>query len=116
MAGCAAEQIRHVSAGKLATVQHRVQDIACLWRQLVQSNFFLCPKLNPSAQQIWLNKLAHDLDLIDRDFEEEPSERCEGFLAEIAPTIKIVAARKVAFRQMSLIFINLAREAPCHRP
>ena len=56
------------------------------------------------------------VDLIDACLQEEPRKGGERFLAEIAAAVEIVAARQVAFGEMSLVGGFAAGKPARHRP
>jgi hypothetical protein len=58
----------------------------------------------------------HEVDLVEADVEEEPGELDERFLGKVAAAVKIVAALRVAGREVSLVRLRAVRESAGDRP
>src|SRR5207247_1658983 len=78
--------------------------------------FFLCPDQDAIAQAVWLHQFLHEADLVEAGFEEELRERRQGFFAQSASPVEIIASRRVAGGKVPLVAVFIAGEATRNRP
>src|ERR1700722_16026332 len=96
------QQACRLAARKLAAIEDGFEHGSRPGRQRLQARFLFGPDENPGTQAIGLHERFHEGDLIDACLQEEPRKGGERFLAEIAAAVEIVAARQVAFGEMTL--------------
>ncbi|HZE51701.1 MAG TPA: hypothetical protein VE111_00265 [Bradyrhizobium sp.] len=79
-------------------------------RAIFNPNVYVVPEfVEPHA-------LPHKLNLLDADSKEERRETNKRFFAQIAPAVKIIAPREVAFSQKLFVLIFGQRQSARDRP
>lgn len=91
-----AQQWGDFTSRKFPAIEDRFEQLAGPLRQLAERCLFLGPDEYAGAQPVRLHQLFHERYLIHAGLEKELREFGERFLAEITPSVKIVAALQVA--------------------
>ena len=110
------ENRRRFRARDFAAIEHGFEQGAGFGRQLAHADFLFRPQQDACAQLIRLHQVFHEGDLIDAGGEEEARELRQGFFAQMAPSVEIVAAWQVAGGKVAFIGIDIAGEAAGDRP
>ena len=105
-----------MTARKFAAIEQGLEHGAGPRRQLVAPDFLFGPEQDARAQLVGLHQPFHERDLIHADGEEEPGEFRQILFAQVSSAVEIIAARQVAGGEVSLVGIDIAREAARDRP
>src|ERR1700754_82438 len=101
-----AENARNIAARQFSAIEHGLDDGSGFRGQLAETGFFFGPEQDAPAQMIRLHQPFHEFDLVEASLEKKACEGSQRFLAQIAPPVEIVAARKVARGEVRLVDLH----------
>ena len=104
------------AAWQFTTIEDGLQNIAGLWRQKAETDFFFRPKQNACTKPVGLHQALHESDLINADHEKEAGEFSQRLFTGVFSSVEIVAPWKIAVGQEHLVLLDVACEAACDGP
>src|SRR6516225_8098397 len=106
----------YVTTGQFSPIEQGFEHPARSRRKILQLDLLFCPKQDSGAQAIRLHQALHEAHLIDARFQKEFRKCRERLLAQIPATVQIVAPRRVASREVSLVLLDVPCQAARNRP
>ena len=104
------QDCRDVAARQFAAEENRFQHRFGAVGKGAGARFAASPRQNAVSQTVGLDESLQEVHLVEADLQKEPCERGQRFLAQVAASVDVVPARRVAVGEMALVGAFVPRQ------